>query len=139
MSLNDQIFLTEADALRLRNIARQLDGQRGEARNQAEELLELLDTAAVVPANAIAPDVVTMNSTVAYDDAEDGAVETITLVYPEQADAAQGRVSVLSPLGRTLIGARAGARVTFETPGDGIRSVRVRKVFSRTNIANRSR
>lgn len=135
MPEQQQIFLTDLDAVRLRNVARQLGSQRGEAQNHAEELMELVDNAAVVPADTIAPDVVTMNSTVVYDDAEDGQVETLMLVYPEHADAALGRVSVLSPLGRTLIGLRAGASVSFETPGDGLRCVRVRKVLYQPEAA----
>lgn len=135
MQETQQIFLTDLDAVRLRNVARQLQAQRGEARDQAEELMDLVDNAAVVPADAIAPDVVTMNSTVVYDDAKDGPVETLMLVYPEHADAALGRVSVISPLGRTLIGLRAGTSVSFETPGDGTRCVRVRKVLYQPEAA----
>ncbi|MEO8159598.1 MAG: nucleoside diphosphate kinase regulator [Betaproteobacteria bacterium] len=130
-----QIFITDLDAVRLRNVARQLHSQHGEARHHAEELMDLVDSAAVVPADSIAPDVVTMNSTVVYDDAGDGPVETLMLVYPEHADAARGRVSVLSPLGRTLIGLRAGMSVDFETPGHGTRSVRVRKVLYQPEAA----
>ncbi|MEO8163794.1 MAG: GreA/GreB family elongation factor [Betaproteobacteria bacterium] len=124
-----QIFLTDLDAVRLRNVARQLGGQRGASRNHAEELMDLVDNADVVPADTIAPDLVTMNSTVVYDDGADGSVETLMLVYPEHADAALGRVSILSPLGRTLIGVRAGESVSFETPGLGVRTVRVRNVL----------
>ncbi len=124
-----QIFLTDLDAVRLRNIARELGGQRGEARERAEELMDLVDNADIVPADTIAPDVVTMNSTVIYDDAAQGPSETLVLVYPEQANATRGRVSILSPLGRTLIGLRAGERVNFGTPGSGVRCVRVRKVL----------
>ncbi len=124
-----QIFITDLDAVRLRNVARQLGVQRGEARQRAEELMDLVDNADIVSADAIAPDVVTMNSTVVYDDAAEGPTETLVLVYPEHADAARGRVSILSPLGRTLIGVRAGERVSFGTPGVGVRCVRVRKVL----------
>lgn len=131
----NHIFLTDLDAIRLRSMARQLIGARGDARNHGEELFELIDTAEVVPANAITPDVVTMNSTVVYDDAGEGPVETLTLVYPERADVALGRVSVLSPLGLALIGIRAGERVSFETPGSGLRSVRVRKVVYQPEAA----
>lgn len=133
--MTNQIFLTDLDAIRLRSIARQLIGRNGDARNRGEELFELLESAEVVPANAITPDVVTMNSTVVYDDAKDGQMETLTLAYPETADATLGRVSVLSPLGLTLLGARAGESVSFDTPGDGVRTVRVRKVVYQPEAA----
>lgn len=128
MSSREQICLTDLDAIRLRSMARQLIGARGDPRRQGEELFDLLDAADVVPANAITSDVVTMNSTVVFDDADDGSSDTLTLVYPDKADVASGRVSVLSPLGRGLIGVRVGERVSFETPGSGLRSVKVREV-----------
>jgi len=124
MSTREHIFLTDLDAIRLRSMARQLIGGRGDPRLLGEELFDMLDSAVVVPANAITADVVTMNSTVTYED-ETGRRETLTLVYPDKADASRGHVSVLAPLGRQLIGARAGDRVTFEAPGSGIRSVRI--------------
>ena len=135
MSLHDQICLTDLDAIRLRSMARQLIGARGDPRLQGEALFDLLDAADIVPANAITPDVVTMNSTVVYDDADDGRSDTVTLVYPDKADVTRGRVSVLSPLGRRLIGVRAGERVSFETPGNGLRSVRVREVVYQPEAA----
>jgi regulator of nucleoside diphosphate kinase len=135
MAIRDQIVLTDLDSTRLRSVASELVGQHGEAHSRGLELHELLDCADVIPAGAVAPDVVTMNSTVMYDDGSDGPVATITLVYPEQADAALGRVSVLSPLGLALIGMRAGEQTTFGTPRDGERVVRVRKVLRQPKVA----
>ena len=135
MSLRDQICLTDLDAIRLRSMARQLIGARGDPRLQGEELFDLLDAADVVPANAITADVVTMNSTLVYDDADNGSSDTLTLVYPDKADVTRRLVSVLSPLGRGLIGVRAGERVSFETPGSGLRSVLVREVVYQPEAA----
>jgi regulator of nucleoside diphosphate kinase len=66
-----------------------------------------------------------MNSSVVYDDAADGAMATLTLVYPGEADIGMERVSVLSPLGLALIGTRPGQTVVFETPDGNLRRVRV--------------
>jgi transcription elongation factor GreA len=46
---------------------------------------------------------------------EDGTV-TYTLVGSAEADAGAGRLSVLSPVGRALVGAMAGDEVAVETP-----------------------
>jgi regulator of nucleoside diphosphate kinase len=37
-------------------------------------------------------------------------------VHPAQADAGQGRISVLSPVGRALLGSRAGHEVEVALP-----------------------
>ena len=47
---------------------------------------------------------------------EDGLTTTYTLVGSAEADPAAGRLSVVSPVGRALVGAMAGDEVTIETP-----------------------
>jgi regulator of nucleoside diphosphate kinase len=39
----------------------------------------------------------------------------VTLVYPAEADIAEGRISVLTPVGTALIGLRAGQSITWRT------------------------
>ena len=46
----------------------------------------------------------------------DGLEETYMLVGSAEADASAGRVSVVSPVGRALVGARAGTEVIVTTP-----------------------
>lgn len=46
----------------------------------------------------------------------DGQVDTYALVHPVEARAADGRISVTSPLGRALLGSRPGDRVTVDAP-----------------------
>ena len=125
MLVTEKTVISDLDAIRLRTVARQLIGARGETRHKGEILFEKLDAAEVVPASSIAADLVTMNSSVVYDDAAEGAMATLTLVYPGEADIGMGRVSVLSPLGLALIGTRPGQTVVFETPDGNLRRVRV--------------
>lgn len=58
-----------------------------------------------------------MGSIVRYTDRAGAKVHTVCLVPPVDADAGQGRVSVLSPIGRALLGRRAGASVCVPLPG----------------------
>ena len=64
------------------------------------------------PAN-IPADVVTMGSVVTFVDAASGAPRTVTLVYPSDADIAEGRISILTPVGAALIGLRAGQSILW--------------------------
>ena len=75
-----------------------------------------LEQAVGVPEADVPPDVVTMNSTVEIIDLESGEPETYTLVYPEQADVTQDRISVLAPIGRAILGRAAGDVVSVVTP-----------------------
>jgi transcription elongation GreA/GreB family factor len=49
-------------------------------------------------------------------DLESGREATHTLVSQAESDPAAGRLSIDSPLGRALAGARAGEEVSFDAP-----------------------
>jgi regulator of nucleoside diphosphate kinase len=67
-----------------------------------------------------------MGSTVNYVEEPSGARRTVTLVYPDEADAGGGRISVLSPVGLALIGRQRGT-VAVPTLPNG-RQLRIRIV-----------
>ncbi len=73
----------------------------------SEELLAELDRARVVADNAVAANIVRMGSTVRFKP-DTGEEKTVTLVFPGEADIAQGKVSVLTPIGTALLGLSAG-------------------------------
>jgi len=85
----------------------------------AAALATTLAGARIVDADRLPADVAAMGATVDYVD-PDGRRRTVTLAYPAQADAGAGRVSVLSPVGRALLGRRAGSVATVLLP-DGRR------------------
>lgn len=116
MPRDNEIHLTELDAARLeRAIIAQL--RREDVASQgAVELEAILDSAAVVPSASIEPQVVTMNSTVVVEEPESRTRTTYTLVYPKDADPECSRISVLSPVGRALIGARVGETIENVVP-----------------------
>jgi regulator of nucleoside diphosphate kinase len=73
----------------------------------------------------IEPQFVTMNSKVLLTDRASEETVELTLAYPKEADADQGRVSVLSPVGRALIGARIGEVLRVAVPGQRDRTFEV--------------
>ncbi len=83
----------------------------------ADALTDLLVEARRVPHEELPPDRIAMNSRVAYREEPEGMRRTVVLVHPIEADAAAGRISVLSPVGLALLGRRSGAVVTAIVPG----------------------
>jgi regulator of nucleoside diphosphate kinase len=79
----------------------------------ADELLGELDRARTRPQSAIPAAVVQMGSFVTFR-AGSGQARTVQLVYPAEADIAQGRVSVLTPIGAALIGLAEGQSIGWE-------------------------
>ena len=62
----------------------------------------------------------TLGSTVAVED-PDGLPATYTIVGSTEADPATGRISNVSPVGKALMGARAGDEVTVAAPRGSVR------------------
>lgn len=108
---NPTLYLTELDVTRLEGIA-----SRAGTAELDEMLDELLARAAIVAPDAIPKDVVTMNSRVVCTLEGEASPREWTLAYPDDADLAAGRLSVLSPIGQALLGARAGNTVDYRLP-----------------------
>jgi len=83
----------------------------------AEELMQELDRAKVVPQKKLPADVVRMGSMVEFR-SNDGHERKVTLVYPGEADIAQGKISILTPIGTALIGLTPGQSMSW-TARDG--------------------
>ena len=110
--------LTDLDHVRLMNlIRRDLREQLSSSRTQ--EIEDTLGACAVVAARQVSPDVVTMYSQVLLLDRASGDQSRLTLCYPADADPAQGFVSVLSPLGWSLLGLSVGQVARWSTPSGG--------------------
>jgi regulator of nucleoside diphosphate kinase len=95
-----------------------------------ETLLSLqkeLERAEVVAPELLPENVVAMGSQVEIEDLESGEVDAYTLVFPDQADAAQGRLSIFAPIGTAILGFAEGDTFAWRTPG-GTRKLRLRAV-----------
>jgi regulator of nucleoside diphosphate kinase len=103
------IVVTQGDYERLQGLANAARMRQPEI---AEELAGELDRAGVVADGEIAPDVVRMNSIVEYR-TEAGARRTVTLVFPGEADIAEGKVSILTPIGTALLGLSPGQSIDW--------------------------
>ena len=83
----------------------------------AEELLAELDRAKVVDDGRLAVEVVRMGSSLRFT-SDLGEDRRVTLVFPGEADIAEGKVSILTPIGVALIGLAAGQSIDW-TARDG--------------------
>ena len=92
------------------------------------QLQQELDRAIVVSSEAVPRDVVTMNSHVVYVDETTGERRSVRIVYPAEADASDGRISVLAPVGAALLGLALGQSIEWKFPG-GLRRLRVEEVI----------
>lgn len=91
----------------------------------AEYLSGELTRAQIIGDDQLAGNIVRMGSRVTYRDLANGRTRVITLVYPQDADMARNRVSVLTPVGAALIGLRAGQSIEWAMPNGRTRVIQV--------------
>ena len=91
----------------------------------ADALAEVLMDARMVAHDRLPLDRVSMNSKVAYREEPSGERRNIAIVHPADANPSDGRISVLSPVGRALLGRKAGSVASISVPGGRALNVRV--------------
>ena len=111
--------LTELDYVRLKKL---------NATNGTRELADVLANAEVIPGSQIDASVLTMNTRFELEEPDTGERRVLTLSYPDDAHPEDGSISVLSPLGCSLIGLRPGDTAQWHTP-TGAKSATVRAVL----------
>ena len=94
-------------------------------RELAAVLTEELDRAHVLSKGRHAEHTVCMGCEVEFRDDTTGKAQTVTLVYPEEADISKSKVSVLTPIGTALIGLRTGQSISWETRTGDLRTLTV--------------
>lgn len=94
----------------------------------AQQLLDEVERARVLPSADMPADVVTIGSQVTFRDEGTGAVEAVRVVLPHAASIDERRVSVLAPIGAALIGLSVGQRIDWQIVDGRMRSLSVLEV-----------
>lgn len=126
------IYLSNEDYSKLRLL---LSATPAGGNARLQQLREELDRAVVVDPSALPPNIVTLDSTVQFEDVGTGEVEEYTITFPDRADIEQKRISILAPIGTALIGYRVGDTVNWSTPG-GVRQLKINRVVQRPAAAH---
>ncbi len=136
--MTQSITITHEDRRRLGTMLELARAHGIERREYLHALETELERAQAAETAEVPHDVVTMNTVVELCDLDAAESEIYTIVYPDRADAALNRVSVLAPIGTAVLGCRVGDVVEFQVPS-GARRVRVEKIhYQPERAGNRS-
>ena len=114
MTTSPAITLTRLDVQRLEQLIDKLDDTLpGVVALQAE--LDRAET--LVGHDEVPADVVTRNSRVHCREQSSGKDYHLTLVYPKDANADEGKISILAPVGSALLGLQVGQHIDWPAPG----------------------
>jgi len=121
-----QTNVTEVDFERLSALSRAV---RTSPRPERAALLEgRLRSASILPGDSLGSKTVKMGSAITILDKDRKETFSYNLVFPVEADITQGRISVLTPLGASLLGRKEGEGFSYESPG-GMVNVEVLEVI----------
>jgi regulator of nucleoside diphosphate kinase len=104
---NDELLIADRDYARLAALAR------------GDVLADELGRATVLPLERMPRNVVRMHSRVTYQIEGGDDCREVELVFPEEADLAAGRISVLAPVGAALLGLEEGQAIDWAFFPDG--------------------
>jgi len=131
---NRVIYMTGYDKDRLTKLIEDIQDSDSQDKNYLTALQEELDHAKVVSSSDIPKDVITMNSQVCLVDQSTQKEEVLTLVFPQDADISQGRISVLAPIGTAMLGYRVGQVFQWKVPV-GERTLKVKEILYQPEAA----
>lgn len=123
-----QITITDADYERLQEVLASEFVQVIGPSEYLDNLRTELQDAKIVTAKEMPLNVVTMNSKVALRDLVSNELQTYTLVFPDDADIARGRLSVLAPGGMAILGQRSGNELKWRVAG-GWRRLKIERML----------
>ncbi|MGH7490850.1 MAG: nucleoside diphosphate kinase regulator [bacterium] len=118
------IYVTANDAKRLQTLLEVAKRSQYYGSNDLKKLGAELNRATIVASRDVPGDVITMNSKVRLLDLGTKEEMTYTLVFPDEAEVSEGKISVLAPIGTAMLGFRMGDTITWEVPA-GVRRIKV--------------
>ena len=105
------ILITENDYQRLSHLLQVR--QMAKDPQVVEVLRNELRRAVVVPSEEIPRDVITMNSRIRLKKRKGAAEMEITVVFPQDADIVNRKISVLAPIGTAVLGCKVGDEIKW--------------------------
>ncbi len=120
----EKIYITKNDHKKLTDLIIEKRVKTDDIRELSKEL----ERAIVIEPEKMPNDVITMNSLVVFSDIHSGSELKYQLVFPNDADIVQNKISVLSPIGCALLGYKIGDVITIKTP-KGDKRYRIEKIL----------
>ena len=112
-----KVTLTKNDYTRIYKSITDAKNSKTINSNEAEKLLSELSKAEIVPSEKIDKDVVTMNSEVKLFFENTQKEQSFKIVYPQDANLKENKISIFSPIATALIGYKIGDEIEWIVPG----------------------
>jgi len=124
----EQIIVSRLDYARITKCIRDAKQFKSINKADAEKLLAELNAAKIVEPQAIPANVVTMHSIVKLSFLNSNKPVQFQMVYPEQANFKEQKISIFSPIATALIGYKVGDVIEWIVPA-GLTKMRIDEII----------
>ena len=129
-----KVTLTKNDYTRIYKAITDAKNSKTINSNEAEKLLSELSKAEIVPSEKIDNDVVTMNSEVKLFFENTQKEQSFKIVYPQDSNLKENKISIFSPIATALIGYKIGDEIEWIVPG-GMTKIKIVDLIYQPEVA----
>ncbi|TGL40362.1 nucleoside diphosphate kinase regulator [Leptospira perdikensis] len=116
MNTKNKICLTHYDYERLKSMIQEYT-KRNKMDANVKDLLGEMERAQKVDSQKIPSNFVTMNSVIEIKNLEELEFQEFRLVFPEDANTNENKISILAPMGTAILGYKIGDVIQWKVPG----------------------
>ena len=129
-----KITINRLDYARIKKCVSDARQFRSISNAEAEKLIRELDSAEIVEPKAIPSDVVTMNSIVKLSFLNNNKQVQFQVVYPDEANLKENKISIFSPIATALIGYKVGDEIEWIVPA-GLTQLKIDEIIYQPEAA----
>lgn len=129
-----KIVINRLDYARIKKCINDAKQFKSISNTEAEKLMKELDSAKIVEPEAIPSNVVTMNSIVKLSFLNNKKQVQFQIVYPNQANLKENKISIFSPIATALIGYKVADEIEWIVPA-GLTNIRIDEIIYQPEAA----
>jgi len=129
-----KIIINRLDYARIKKCINDAKQFKSISNTEAEKLLKELDSAKIVEPESIPSNVVTMNSIVRLSFLNNKKQVQFQIVYPDQANIKENKISIFSPIATALIGYKVADEIEWIVPA-GLTNIRIDEIIYQPEAA----
>ena len=129
-----KIIINRLDYARIKKCINDAKQFKSISNTEAEKLMKELDSAKIVEPEAIPSNVVTMNSIVKLSFLNNKKQVQFQIVYQNQANLKENKISIFSPIATALIGYKVADEIEWIVPA-GLTNIRIDEIIYQPEAA----
>jgi regulator of nucleoside diphosphate kinase len=130
----DEIIVNSLDVARIKKCISDARYFKSINKVEAERLIKELESAKIVEPESIPSNVVTMNSIVKMSFLNNNLQVQFQIVYPDQANIKENKISIFSPIATALIGYKVNDEIEWIVPS-GLTKIRIDEIIYQPEAA----